>query len=165
MNRRFRNRRYRVEQRQGNARAASGEWPKVLPSWWCLRAACPSLAHRTRLNNDVKFKRRERGYRGGRGQHPSGVSHVRLAPVPSFPPVVSEGGGNRKAHNGSADHRERRELDAICEPVKAVSTPLNIGGVAVLTSPFFFDVSLLTLASSPVPLWLRFASGTGSISL
>jgi hypothetical protein len=28
---------------------------------------------------------------------------------------------------------------------------------AVLTSPFFFDVSLLTSVLSPVPLWLRLA--------
>ena len=36
---------------------------------------------------------------------------------------------------------------------------------AVLTSPFVFDVSLLTSALSPVPLWLRLAGGTGGISL
>ena len=36
---------------------------------------------------------------------------------------------------------------------------------AILTSPFFFDVSLLTSVLSPVPLWLRLAGGTGGISL
>src|SRR5450755_3375500 len=36
---------------------------------------------------------------------------------------------------------------------------------AVLTSSFVFDVSLLTSALSPVPLWLRLAGGTGGISL
>jgi len=36
---------------------------------------------------------------------------------------------------------------------------------AVFTSPFFFDVSLLTSVLSPVPLWLRLAGGTGGISL
>src|SRR6476646_8621015 len=36
---------------------------------------------------------------------------------------------------------------------------------AVFTSPFFFDVSLRASVSSPVPLWLRLAGGTGGISL
>jgi hypothetical protein len=36
---------------------------------------------------------------------------------------------------------------------------------AVFSSPFVFDVSLLTSALSPVPLWLRLAGGTGGISL